>query len=58
MKFGQLIEYKKGFFLWKNYVENKTERLARDFFVFKNSLYELKAIDQHISFNIFWPFFI
>ena len=46
MKFGQLIEYKKGFFFWKNYAENKTERLARDFFfVFKNSLYELKAID-------------
>ena len=59
MKFGQLIEYKKGFFfLWKNYAENRAEKLARDFFfVFKNFLYELKAFDQHISFNIFWQFF-
>ena len=46
MKFGQLIEYKKGFFfLWKNYAENKAERLARDFFfVFKNFFVRIKSI--------------
>ena len=34
MKFGQLIGYKKQFFFFKNYAENKAERLVRDFFLF------------------------
>ena len=34
MKFGQLIGYKKKIFFFKNYAENKAERLVRDFFLF------------------------
>ena len=34
MKFGQLLEYKKGIFFFKNYAENEARRLVPDLFVF------------------------
>ena len=44
MKFGQLIEYNKINFFFKNLVENETGRLAPDLFLFfKKALYEVKA---------------
>ena len=36
---------------FKDRTENETGRLVQDFL--KNTLYEVKAIGQHISFNIF-----
>ena len=34
MKFGQLIEYNKKRFLFKNYAENKGRRLVSEIFLF------------------------
>ena len=39
MKFGQLIEYNKRIFFFKNYAENEACRLVPEFFLFlKKSL--------------------
>ena len=34
MKFGQLIEYPKKIFFFKNYAENEAEKLVQDRFLF------------------------
>ena len=34
MKFGQLIEYNRERFLFKNYTENEARRLVPDLFLF------------------------
>ena len=54
MKFGELIEYniKNGFL--QNHLETKTWRLLPEPFSYlKKILCEVKASDQHRSFNIF-----
>ena len=54
MKFCQLVEYNKRNIFLKNLVENETRRLVPDLFlVFKKALYEVKASDLQLSFNIF-----
>ena len=55
MKFGQVIEYSKiNTFSSKNHEENEAGRLVPDIFLFKKTLYEVKASDLHLSFNMFW----
>ena len=57
IKCGQLIEYSvtTEIFLFKNYAENEARRLVPDpFLVFlKSLLYEVKACDLQLCFNIF-----
>ena len=44
MKFGQLTEHNKRNIALKNHVENETERIVPDLFLFlKKALYEVKA---------------
>ena len=57
MKLGQLIEYNKRNFFFKNHTENKTGRLIPDLFLFfKRALYKIKASHLQLSFNIFRQF--
>ena len=52
IKFGQLIE--REIFSFKNHAENEVGRLLTDLFLFfEKILYELKASDLQLSFNIF-----
>ena len=54
MRFGQLIEYNKKIFFFKNHAENGAGTLIPDlFFIFEKDLYEVKASGLHLSFNIF-----
>ena len=54
MKFGQLIEYSKINFFFKNHAENETGTLVPDLFLFlKKALDEVKASGLQLSFNIF-----
>ena len=54
MKIGQLIEYNKRYFFFKNHAENEAGRLVPDLFLFlKKPLYEVKASGMQLSFNIF-----
>ena len=54
MKFGQVIEYSKiNTFSSKNHEENEAGRPVPDIFLFKKTLYEVKASDLHLSFNMF-----
>ena len=54
MKFGQLIEYSKRNFFFKNNAENETGTLVPDLFLFlKKALDEVKASGLQLSFNIF-----
>ena len=54
MKFGQLIEYSKRNFFFKNRAENETGTLVPDLFLFlKKALDEVKASGLQLSFNIF-----
>ena len=43
MKFGQLKEYTRYIFFFENYAENEAGRLVPDVFVFKKTLFEVKA---------------
>ena len=38
MRLGQLIEYNKRIFFFKNYAENEEERLVTDLFLFFKKL--------------------
>ena len=54
MKFGQLIEYKKIIFFFKNHAENEVRRQVPDFFLFfKKALFKVKASGRQFSFNVF-----
>ena len=54
MKFGQLVNITREIFFFKNHPQNETEGLVPDpFLLFKKALYEVKASDLHLSFNIF-----
>ena len=53
MKFHQLTEYTREIFFLENYAENEAGRLVQDLFLFfKRALYEVKANDLQLSFNI------
>ena len=46
MKFGQLLEYNRNIFFFKNHAENEARRIFPDFFFFlkkKKTLYEVIA---------------
>ena len=54
MKFGQLIEYNKRHFFFKNHAENKAGRLVPDLFLFfKKALYKVNASGLQLEFTIF-----
>ena len=54
MKFGQLVKYNVRKFFFKNQAENEAGRLVHDLFLsFKKALYEVKAIGQNLSFDMF-----
>ena len=54
MKFGQLIEYNKRTFFFKNDAVNKAGRLVPDLFLFfKKPLYELIPSGLQLNFDIF-----
>ena len=51
---GQVIEYNKDLFFFKDHAENKAGRLVPNLFLFfKRALYEVKASVLQFSFNIF-----
>ena len=53
MKFGQLIEYNKKIFFFKNCAKNEARGLVPDLFLFfKKAQYEVKASGLWLSFNI------
>ena len=55
MKFGQLINVWWDIFSFKSNAENEAGTLVSYLFLFfKKALYEVKAKDLHLSFNIFW----
>ena len=54
MKLGQLIEYNKIIFSFKNHAESQVGRPLPDFFLFfKKALCKVKASGLQLSFNIF-----
>ena len=54
MKFGQLIEYNKNDFFFKNHARNETRKLVSGLFVFFiKALYQIKSSGLQLSFNIF-----
>ena len=54
MNIGQIIEYNKINIFLKNHAENKTERVIPDLSLYLiKDLFEVKASDLQISFNIF-----
>ena len=54
MKFGQVIEYNRIQFFFKNHAENEARRLVSDLFLFfKKVLYEVIASGLQLSFNVF-----
>ena len=54
MKLGQVIEYNKRIFFFKDQAENEAGRPVPDLFLFfKKALYEVKASSLQLSFNIF-----
>ena len=54
MKFGQLVKYNVRKFFFKNQAENEAGRIVHDLFLsFKKALYEVKAIGQNLSFDMF-----
>ena len=50
IKFGQLIEYNKKIFLFKNNAENETGRLVPDLFFSEKALIELKSTGLQLIF--------
>ena len=54
MKFGQLIEYPKSIFFFKNYEENEADKPVPDSLLFfKRALYQIKASDLQVDFTVF-----
>ena len=54
MKFGQLIEFKKEKFFFKNHAENEAGRLVTDLFLyFKKALYDVKSSGLQLNTKIF-----
>ena len=54
MRFGQLIEYNKRIFYFKNHVENVAGRLFSDLFLLsKKVLYKVRASGLLLGFTIF-----
>ena len=54
MKFGQLIEYSKKIFCFKNYAENEARKLVPDLLLFfKRAYYEVRVSGLQFGFNIF-----
>ena len=54
MKFGQLIEYPKRIFFFKNYEENEADKPVPDSLLFfKRALYQIKASDLQVDFTVF-----
>ena len=54
MEFGQVIEYNKKTFFFKNHAENEVRKLIPDLVLFfKKALYEVKASRLQLSLNIF-----
>ena len=54
MKFGQVKEYKREIFFFKNHAENEAGRLVPDLFLFfKKALYDVKANGMQLRFNHF-----
>ena len=54
MIYGQLIEYIKEIFFFKNNVEGEVERLVPGIFLFaRKALYQVKASGLQLSFNIY-----
>ena len=51
--FGQLIEYNKRKFFFKNHAQNEAGKLVPDLFMlFKNAKYKVKASGLQLNFNI------
>ena len=53
MKFGQMTEYNKRTFFFKNYAENETGKLVQGHLFFKKVLCELKVSGLQLDFNVF-----
>ena len=54
MKFGELIEYNKIIYFFKNYLKIEAERLVPDLFLFsEKDYYETKESGLQLSFNMF-----
>ena len=54
MKFGQLIEYNKKNFFFKNHAENDAGRVVPDFFLlYKKALCKVKTSGVQLGFAIF-----
>ena len=54
MKIGQYIEYKKRNIFFKIHAKNEAAKLVPGLFLFlKKALYEVKASDLQLSFNMF-----
>ena len=54
MKLGQLREYNKRNFFFKNYAANEAGKLTPDLLLFfKCAQYEVKASGLQVSFNVF-----
>ena len=51
MKFGQVIKIARQIFFFKHHAENEPRKLV--FLFFKKALYEVKASDLELGFNIF-----
>ena len=52
MEFGQVIEYKKETYFFKNHAKNEAGRLVPDLFLyFKKALYKVKIKGLQLSFN-------
>ena len=54
MKFSQLIEYNRRNIFIQKHAQNEAVRLVPDLFLFsRKALYQVKASDLQLSFNIF-----
>ena len=54
MNFGQVIEYNREIFFFKNYAENESGELVSELFLFfEKPIYEVKASYLNVNFNIF-----
>ena len=55
MKFDQLIHVKYIFLQnFKSHAENEAGRLVPHLFAFREALYEVKASDHRLCFDVFW----
>ena len=54
MKFGQVIKYNVKIFFFKIHAVNEAGRLVSDLILlFENALFEVKASDLQLQFNMF-----